>query len=393
MTKSERKFLAIGLMSGTSMDGVDSSIIETDGQKILDFKQNHFKEYPGWLKLKIRKLISDIQSDNFPKINKLEDISKLDFEILSYIKEVEKDITKLHVQTVEELIISANLRPKEVDVIGFHGHTIDHRPQDKFTWQIGDGDYLAKQSKIKVVANFRENDIKLGGQGAPLLPLYHKAVINEKYYPACVLNIGGVSNITYIDENNLIAFDTGPGNALIDDIIFEATGKHFDEEGKVAKTGSVNNEFLNFLCGNLYFSKKPPKSLDRNQFALQVKKLLNNKFSSESFANKVASLSEFTVQAVLKSVEHLPQKPKNWFVCGGGVHNKYFMERFKSLLEVDFYKINKANKSLNPDFIEAQGFAFLAVRSLLKLPLTFASTTGVASSNGDATGGVIFEAV
>ncbi len=375
---SQKTYIAIGLMSGTSMDGIDSAIVETDGQRITKFGATHFKEYPGWLKLKLRKLISDVQAKNGESDE-------------FYIKEVERDITKLHADVVEELLINAGLKPGEVDVIGFHGHTIDHRPQDKFTWQIGDGQLLAEKTKIDVVCNFRANDIKLGGQGAPLLPLYHKAIVPEDMYPAAVVNIGGVSNITYIDGKNLIAFDTGPGNALIDDIIFENTGRHFDEEGKVAMAGHVLEEFLSPLMDNLYFSRKPPKSLDRNQFTRVVSSLLQGKFKETSFANKVTTLSEFTIYSIAKAVQHLPLTPQHWFICGGGVHNKYIMSRLKELLPGEVKPINKINDDLKVDFIEAQGFAFLAVRSLLDLPLTYSSTTGVRTDSNSAMGGVLFK--
>jgi anhydro-N-acetylmuramic acid kinase len=386
----QKIYTAIGLMSGTSMDGVDAAIIKTDGQKILEFGETHFKEYPGWLKLKLRKLISDVQNTKAGLIEAGRATVSPDFEF--YLNEVERDITKFHAQIIDELIINAKLHSAEIDVVGFHGHTIDHRPEDKFTWQIGDGEFLAEKCKMNIICNFRQNDINLGGQGAPLLPLYHKAIVADEYYAACVVNIGGVSNITYIDEQNLIAFDTGPGNALIDDIIFENTGRHFDDEGKVAQAGKVNAELLNLMVNNLYFQKKPPKSLDRNQFSSQAKSLLSDKFKNESFANKVATLTEFTVQAIVKSIEHLPQKPKAWFVCGGGVHNKFIMSRLKEELAVPVKSIVKLNEKLNPDFIEAQGFAFLAVRSLLGLPLTYASTTGVKTDSKSATGGVLFKA-
>ena len=362
-------------MSGTSMDGVDSSIVETDGQTITKLGENHFKEYPGWLKLKMRQLIANVQEQKIDEF---------------YLKEVERDITKIHAEVVEELLINANLRAGEVDIIGFHGHTIDHRPQDKFTWQIGDGKFLAEKTKIDVICNFRENDIKLGGQGAPLLPLYHKAIVPSELYPAAVVNIGGVSNITYIDDKNLIAFDTGPGNALIDDIIFENTGRHFDEEGKVAMAGRVLDDLLLPMLDNLYFSRKPPKSLDRNQFQKIVVSMLGGKFKEATFANKVTTLSEFTVHAIAKANQHLPLTPKNWLICGGGVHNKYIMGRLKESLPGSVKPINKINKDLNVNFIEAQGFAFLAVRSLLGLPLTYASTTGVKTDSQSATGGVLF---
>ncbi len=377
--KTDGIYQAIGLMSGTSMDGIDAAIIKSDGDKILEFGATHFKEYPGWLKLKIRKLIAEIQADSGEKPSEF------------YIKEVERDITKLHADAVEELLINAKLHPAEIDVIGFHGHTVDHRPHEKFTWQIGDGQLLASRTGIDVVCNFRVNDVKLGGQGAPLLPLYHKAVIPEKSYPAAVVNIGGVSNITYIDNNNLIAFDCGPGNALIDDIIFENTGQHFDEEGKVASDGKVSEDLLNLLLNNLYFTRKPPKSLDRNQFTHMVSNQLQGEYKYLLFADKVATLSEFTVQAIARSQEHLPDEPRNWYICGGGVHNKYFMRRFDEIFSGKVQPISRVNVDLDANFIEAQGFAFLGIRSMLDLPITFTSTTGVISKTASATGGELFK--
>lgn len=359
-------------MSGTSMDGVDAAIIETDGEKIISFGATHLTPYPGWLKLKIRKLITDVQSKTAEE---------------AYIKEVERDITKIHIETVEQLLVKANMKAEDVNIIGFHGQTVDHRPHEKFTWQIGDGAYLAERTGINVINNFRANDVAHGGQGAPLLPLYHKAVVPDSKYPAAVVNIGGVSNITYIDDKNLVAFDTGPGNALIDDIILENTGKHYDEGGKIASAGKVIKELLADLLNDEYFSRKPPKSLDRNQFWKKLSDLLQNKYRAFFFANKVTTMTEFTVRSIEKSMEHLPQPPKNWYICGGGVHNKFLMNRLKKVLKGKVRSIDSIDEALDVNFIEAQGFAFLAVRSQLGLPISYTSTTGVKTPAKALTGG------
>jgi len=370
----QKTYTAIGLMSGTSMDGIDAAIITTDGEKVHSFGATHFTEYPGWLKLKLRRLITDIQNGVKDDI---------------YIKDVERDITKLHVEAVEQLLVKAGLSADAVDMIGFHGQTIDHRPHERFTWQIGDGAYLAERTNINVVNNFRTNDVANGGQGAPLLPIYHRAVVPQSSYPAAVLNIGGVSNITYIDENNILAFDTGTGNALIDDVIFENTGKHYDEGGKIAKSGKVMPEMLEELLADEYFSRIPPKSLDRNQFSQKLSVLMQNKYRALYFSNKLATLVEFTVRSIQLALPFLPQQPKNWYICGGGVHNKFLMARLKKMLIGNVVPISDIDKKLDVNFIEAQGFALLAVRSLLELPISYTSTTGVKNPAKALTGGVL----
>jgi len=394
MVEIKKIYRAIGLMSGTSMDGVDAAIIETDGEKLLSFGATHFKEYPGWMKLKMRKLISDVQRANRnPQPSDASPRSRWSHSMTDsewfYTKEVEKDITKFHIEAVEELVIKAELKPEDIDVVGFHGHTIDHRPHEKFTWQIGDGALLAEKCGIDVVCDFRSNDVDNGGQGAPLMPIYHQAIIDKSFFPAAIVNIGGVSNISYIDGKKLVAFDCGPGNALIDDIIYENTERHFDDGGKIALQGRVNGKFLSELLKDKYFKVKPPKSLDRNEFNTKVTGLLQGKYKTESFINKVSTLTEFTVRAIVRSAEHLPRKPKMWFISGGGVHNKYIMQSLHNILDGKVAKISKLSDQLDPNFIEAQGFAFLAVRSILELPISFPGTTGVKNKTGLA-GGVLF---
>jgi anhydro-N-acetylmuramic acid kinase len=368
-------YTALGLMSGTSMDGVDAAIIKTDGEKVFEYGKHLTFEYPKNFREKLSKLISLKESAT-----------------KQFISEVETELTNYHITAVKNLCENYN---GNIDVIGFHGHTIDHQPNhptNPFSWQIGNGKMLADATKTDVVFNFRANDVKNGGQGAPLMPVYHKAVAVNEDLPIVIVNIGGVANITYIDENSqnqndLIAFDTGTGNALIDDEIFKQTGKRFDHSGNTAMAGIVNQRRLAMLLADEYFNAPPPKSLDRQHFKKLAEGVLFFEDTPISFENKIATLSEFTVQSVVLACKHLPKEPKKWFVGGGGIYNLYFMKRFKELLNAPVASISALNENISPDALEAQGFAYMAVRSLLGLPISFHSTTGVGSSKSAATGG------
>ncbi|MDX1949383.1 MAG: anhydro-N-acetylmuramic acid kinase [Rickettsiales bacterium] len=360
---------AIGLMSGTSADGVDASIISSDGEKVISFGQNYYLPYEYELKSKIHSLY-----------NLKEKADK------NFIKQVEEEITYQHIKAVFELLELLDKDDVKPEIIGFHGHTIDHQPQRKFTWQIGDGNLLAKKTGINVIYNFRANDIANGGQGAPVIPIYHKAIIDEKYYPAIVLNVGGVSNITYIDDKNLIAFDVGAGNALIDDFLRQEGRFQYDEGGRFALQGSPNFSVISEILQDDFFKKPYPKSLDRNEFRQKVFDILQ-KNNTQIFYDKVATIAEITVQSVLEGIKLLPQKPKYLFFCGGGAKNFYFLKRLSEILEnTKVEPISIVNERLDTDYIESQGFGFLAVRSMLNKPITFSSTTGVSLSS--AVGGV-----
>lgn len=347
------------------MDGVDVSLIKTDGHKILEFGDSITIPYEKYFKQRLKILI--------------EKKGGVDKDLL---KNIEDELTETHARAVKTILMRQNISRTAVDIIGFHGHTLEHRPFDKFTWQIGNGQLLANITRINVVNNFRQKDIENNGNGAPLLPIYHKAIIDSKHYPACILNIGGVANITYIDEENLIAFDSGAGNALIDDFLSEKTGLNYDSGGKIALSGEIIPELLEVLKGNSFFSQKPPKSLDRNDFKGRfINWLQDNKDKKIRNIDIVATLSEFTVHGVMESFKYLPQKPKVIFVCGGGVYNKYFLSKISEQTVIETKSISQASKGLDPDAIEAQGFAFMATRHLLKLPISFKQTTGIKSDN------------
>lgn len=338
-------YRALGLMSGTSLDGVDAAFIETDGEKVL-------ARYGA---------ITVPYKENFR--NKIKDVIAKKASIGS----VENELTKLHADAVFALLEKLKFHENDVDLIGFHGQTIEHRPDDGITVQIGDGEMLAKLTGIDVVNNFRINDVKNGGQGAPLVPIYHKAILNAEKMPVAMLNIGGVANVTWIGDEGIIAFDTGPGNAMLDDFILERTGKAHDTDGDISSKGKVREDIVADYLKHPYFAKKPPKSLDRNDFSI-------NKVKDLSTEDGAITLISFTTSSVAEACRHFPDIPKKWFVAGGGRHNKTIMRLLAEKLGVVF-DINELG--FDGDGLEAEAFAFLAVRSVKGLPITFKSTTGV----------------
>jgi anhydro-N-acetylmuramic acid kinase len=334
---------AIGLMSGTSLDGVDAALIETDGYGYVEPLGFVSLPYDEGLRNKIRGCLG---------VKDRNDIR---------VREAAQLLTMRHIEAVRKLHAKA-------DVIGFHGQTIHHDPANRITVQIGDADMLARETGMDVVSDFRSADVKAGGQGAPLLPMYHRArVLAAKLpQPVAVLNLGGVGNITYVDgtdisEKSILAFDTGPGNALIDDFILNMTGEHYDEDGVIAAAGEVNEEILNKLLSHEYFKEKPPKSLDRNAF--------------DAGGADATTLTAFTVQSVRRALMWLPEAPREWLVTGGGRHNKYMMAELRKALGAPVKNVEEYG--WNGDAMEAEGFAYLAVRSLLKEPLSLPTTTGV----------------
>jgi anhydro-N-acetylmuramic acid kinase len=269
---------------------------------------------------------------------------------------------------------------KDADLIGFHGQTISHAPERGHTCQIGDGALLARLTGIKVVSDFRTADVKAGGQGAPLVPVYHQAIAADLSKPLVFLNIGGVSNVTYVDEDDLIAFDTGPGNALLDDWMLAKTGRKFDSGGAAALKGKLNGAVLSALLSHAFFSLPPPKSLDRDAFA-------SGAWAGLSTEDGAATLSTFTVRAIGKARDFFPRKPLRWIVCGGGRHNAFFMGELRKALGVPVEPIEKLG--LDGDATEAEAFAYLAARVVRGLPLSFPGTTGVKEP---MQGGVIHDA-
>ena len=339
-------------MTGTSMDGIDISLVQTNGLELKRLNKNYFYEY------------------SFDTKKKLMDILKEDIIYnLKRKKYLDEFITNEHYLALKDLDVV-----KTCDLIGFHGQTIYHDPENKISVQLGDPKLLAKMLNKNIVFDFRSNDLASGGQGAPLAPIYHKFIIEELNLelPSCILNIGGVSNLTYWDGEKLIGFDTGPGNALMDDYMSTLFNKNFDKDGHLASKGTpIEKEIKKFLKHD-FFQKLPPKSLDRLSFIDTYKELIKKKYS---FYDIMATLAEFTAESIAVSLEVLPKKIDNILITGGGHRNIHLMSSLKNKLKLKFF--NEKQLGLKFDYIEAELIAYLSARSIYKLPLTFPSTTGV----------------
>lgn len=349
--------LAVGLMSGTSMDGIDAALLRTDGRAQVEPVAAISLPYAPEFRTALRNALGQEQEH----------------------RALAHDLTALHVQAVERLFSLANINSSDVDVVGFHGHTIFHEPANRKTIQIGDGEALAQALGVDVVYDFRSADVAAGGEGAPFAPLYHAALAPAER-PLCFLNIGGVANLTWIGAaadpagadifDHLLAFDTGPGNALIDDWVRAQGGLDFDRDGRLAAAGKVDDGVLKVLLSDSYFDTPPPKSLDRTDFT-------TGPASGLSLEDGAATLAMFTVRAIQRAVAFLPESPARWIVTGGGRKNVYLMRALAAALGAPVVPTEAGG--IDGDVLEAQAFAYLAVRSLAGLPLSGPSTTGVSS--------------
>ncbi|EWY37697.1 anhydro-N-acetylmuramic acid kinase [Skermanella stibiiresistens SB22] len=334
-------------MSGTSLDGIDAAVIRTDGVSHVETGAFITVPYEEGFRARLRGCLGG----------------------QGPVAEVERELTELHAGVVNQLKELAG----GIDLIGFHGHTILHAPERRKTWQIGDGTLLAKLTGIPVVHDFRTADVAAGGQGAPLVPLYHQALATELERPLAVLNIGGVANVTWLGRRggkDVLAFDTGPGNALIDDWVLSHTGQPYDADGALAASGTMDRAVLDRLMTAAYFRKAPPKSLDRDAFDVTPVAALGA-------ADGAATLTAFTAAAVARSAGQLPQPPVRWLVTGGGRRNGHLMALLRAMLGVPVEPVDSVG--WHGDALEAQAFAYLAVRSRAGLPLSVPGTTGVPS--------------
>jgi anhydro-N-acetylmuramic acid kinase len=360
---------AIGLMSGTSLDGVDVALIETDGKRVKSFGPSGYRPYTENERILLRQALTEAvdlpQRDARPGI----------------LREAERVVTSAHAEAVAAFTRQNGLTCEDIDIVGFHGQTVLHRPAQKMTVQIGNGEALAKAIHLPVMHDFRAADVAAGGQGAPFVPVYHRALAQslEREGPLAVLNIGGVSNITYIDgADTLIACDTGPGNALLDDFVFRFTGQRFDGEGRLAEQGTVDEAWVQNALKHPFFTMPPPKSLDRNDFAsLSLREMQP--------ADGAATLTAFTAAAIARIVPLLPKAPKSWIVAGGGARNLTMLRMLRERLQPSTVEVAET-LGWAGDAIEAQAFGFLAARGLKGLPLSYPATTGVPIP---MTGGVI----
>jgi anhydro-N-acetylmuramic acid kinase len=353
---------ALGLMPRTSLDGIDAAILKTDGQRIVEPGPAAFFPYSRDLKVFIRRAIKAALEGR---------------ETAADIGKAAAEVTNAHVEAVAALLDKAAMKRAAVDVIGFHGETILHRPKRDpesvgRSWQIGDARLLAEETRIDVVADFRGADIAEGGEGAPLAPIYYAALAGKLNRPhaVAVLNIGGVANITYAPPNgadrDILAFDCGPGAGLIDQWTELKTGAAMDEGGALAREGQVHSDVLRLMLLNPFIRRKPPKSLGRHEFKLDPALAL-------CAADGAATLTALTAACVRASIPHLPEPPGEWIVTGGGRLNPALMTALEKAIETPVRAAEDAG--WRGDDLAAECLAYLAVRSLRRLPLTFPRTT------------------
>ena len=336
-------------MSGTSVDGVDVALIETDGEQVKSFGPFVTVSYADDVRRRIRAAFGAERPNEETEA-------------------AEQAVTAAHVEAIKRWSRESGVALSTVDVVGFHGQTITHRPERRFTWQIGDGAALARAAGVKVVSDLRTADVKAGGQGAPLVPVYHAALARDLARPLAVVNIGGVGNVTWIGaDGSLLAFDTGPGNGPIDDWCARRAGLRFDRDGEFAAAGKVDRTRVERFSEHRFFAVTPPKSLDRGDF--------NDAWADGlSVADGAATLTRGTARAVALAARHFPMPVAQWVISGGGARNPTLL---KAIAEETRGRVVTADSlGWNGDALEAQAFAFLAVRSLRGLPITFPGTTG-----------------
>ena len=379
-------YTALGLMSGTSMDGVDASIIKSDGERVYSPLLDRYFEYGD----NIRQKIINIRAKIIVPDHLIEHEGE--------IKDIEREITIFHANVVNEIL---NNNKIDVDLLGFHGQTIYHDSKERISKQLGDGKLLSQLTRKKVIYNFRQNDLKNGGQGAPLTPIFHNLIANkylkeklDKSYSINVLNIGGISNITQTvkwDEldkkkNYIKACDIAPGNCLIDEWVRKKSKKKYDIDGLLAGIGKTDELILNQALENFNIGPPYEDSLDIKDFDVSFAKGL-------SLEDGTSTLADFTSSQISKALNYFKDPEKNtiFLVCGGGRKNKYLMnlilksvDIIKDLKKTNFYPIEK--HGIDGDFVESQAFGYLAIRSFLNLPISFPSTT---RCKNPVTGGVM----
>ncbi len=375
----KKLYNAVGLMSGTSLDGIDAALLKTDGSQFIQPIGFYYYPYENSFRERIKTAIEQFKHQRI------------------FDAKVEQELTELHAKTVERLLQQHSIAFAEIDLIGFHGHTLFHAPHEKLTKQMGDGMYLAKLTGCDVVYDFRSGDVLAGGQGAPLVPFYHDVLANtaleDRDYPVAFLNIGGVANVTVIktssdtlnkssgdalttgSRDRIIAFDTGPGNALMNTLVQSFSDYDYDKDGEIAASGKPKMELVNRWLEHSFFKKEPPKSLDYMQFSQTL-----NDVRDMALPDALATQLFFVVNSVKSAMEKIEEHPKHIFVCGGGRHNKHLLLQLKHHIRCDISSCDSLTisaKPVNGDAMEAEAFAYLAVRSMLGLPISSPKTTGI----------------
>lgn len=357
----------LGLMSGTSLDGIDVALIATDGERLADRGRGLSYPYPLDTRDRVREATKAAWRIWGPAAKG----ARPDPHDMTLLESVEREITELHAAAIGDFLESFGLSRSGINVIGFHGQTVFHDASRRITRQLGDGPLLAQLTGIDVVHDFRSADIAAGGQGAPLVPAYHRAVSDELGFekPLAVVNIGGIANVTWIGpDGTTIAFDTGPGNCMLDDWMQLAAGLPFDRNGEAALRGQVDQAILKRLASHPFYGRKPPKSLDRYDLpGLREREL--------GLEDGAATLTALTARQIAASAEFLPARPRRWVLAGGGAKNPAIVQAIADALREPVTSADELGWSA--EHFEAEAFGFLAVRALRKLPLTYPSTTGV----------------
>ncbi|TCT03215.1 anhydro-N-acetylmuramic acid kinase [Aquabacter spiritensis] len=356
------------------MDGIDAALIDTDGERIAWLGAAATFPFDVATRRLLAQAVEDARGLNDREARP------------GALAAAERRITDLHADAVRALLVPLRLSTGDIDVVGFHGQTVIHRPEARLTVQIGLGAALAQALGVAVVADFRAADVAAGGEGAPLVPVFHAALAQRLALPRplAILNIGGVSNVTVLAEAaDPVACDTGPGNALIDDFVLARTGRPFDADGALAASGTVDEVAVAAALDHPFFRLPPPKSLDRNAFRDHVAaRLRPERFS---LADGAATLTAVTAASIAQIVRHLPAVPESWIVAGGGARNATLLRMLAGRLGRPVVAAEAVGWS--SDALEAYAFGFLAVRALRGLPLTFPSTT---RAPRPLTGGVVF---
>lgn len=378
MAAAEKSLKAsLGLMSGTSLDGVDLALLVTDGAAAIAFQRDGFVPYDAPTRALLRDVLAEAVQWPTARLKNPADWPPM-------LRAAEEAVTAAHIAAVRGFVAETD----NLELIGFHGQTITHRPDEAFTLQIGDGQALAYSLGCNVVGQFRRADMQNGGQGAPLAPLFHAALVGDDR-PQAVLNLGGVGNISWLGskkstktgtDDDMLAFDTGPANALIDDWVGDKTGAPFDQDGALAAAGDVDATALATLMAHDYFAKPPPKSLDRLSFPTHA-------IQDLSCEDGAATLTAFTAEAVAHGLGHCPAKPARLILCGGGRHNKTLCTMLAERCGLEIVDCDALG--WRGDSLEAQAFAWLAVRALNGLPLSRPETTGVRQA---CSGGELYKA-
>lgn len=341
---------AIGLMSGTSLDGVDVALVETDGETVRGFGPAETYPYDEDSRAAVRAVLGREAPDADTRL-------------------AEREVTDAHAEAVQRFIAAHGIDRRSVDVVGFHGQTISHRPERGHTWQIGDAQALARRIALPVVADFRSADVQAGGQGAPLVPVFHRTLLAGQGLPAAVVNVGGVANVTWVGpDRTLLAFDVGPGNAPLDDWVRRTTGAPMDRGGALAAAGTTHSAAVATFLASDYFRRPAPKSLDRQDFSIDLP-------AGATAEDGAATITRCIAEGIARAAALFPQAPTRWILCGGGARNPTLVRFLAGLVGEPV--VTAADLGWMGDAIEAQAFAVLAVRSLRRLPLSFPETTGV----------------